>query len=76
VRVRLLSSVMYIGLVGINVYPSSRISIIFRLWQAYRMPGGRSLADLVPLSGPASSVVTEPRIEPGADLPGVTLAFG
>ena len=40
-------------------------------------PGRRSLAILVPPSGPGgSSVVTEPRIKPGADLPRVTLAFG
>ena len=38
--------------------------------------GPRSLADLVPPSGPGSSVVTESRIKSGADLPGVTLAFG
>ena len=70
-------AVMYTEMVGINVYPSSRN---FKLFFGSRRPVGcparRSLADLVPPSGPGSSVVTEPRIEPGADLPGVTLAFG
>ena len=40
------------------------------------MPREAKSGDLVPPSGPGSSVVTEPRIEPGTDLPGVTLAFG
>ena len=71
------SCVMYTAIVGINVYPSSRnFKLFFGAPRCVGRPGRRSLADLVPPSGPGSSVVTEPRIEPGADLPGVTLAFG
>ena len=40
------------------------------------MPREAKSGDLVPLSGLGSSVVTKPRIEPGTDLPGVTLVFG
>ena len=75
--VRLLSSVMYTAMVGIKVYRSSRN---FKLFSAFAglsdAQEGEALADLLPLSGPGGSVVTEPRIKPGADLLGVTLAFG
>jgi hypothetical protein len=68
---------MYTAMVGIKVYQSSRN---FKLFSAFAglsdAQGGEALADLLPLSGPGGSVVTEPRIKPGADLLGVTLAFG
>ena len=70
------SPVMYTGIVGINVYPSSRnLKLFFGSRRPAACPGRRRLADLVPPSGPGSIIVPEPWMEPRTDPPSVGLAF-